>query len=87
MKAKKWFPLARKSVSASRNKAIFQKLDLLVSTDKNLQIKEYCFNYTESRFPLAGMANSFKNMFQFDGKNAFIDRNIQKIKENDRQQQ
>ena len=31
------------------------------------------------------MANSFKNMFQLDGKNAFIDRNIQKIKENDRQ--
>ena len=26
-KKKKWFPLARKSVSTSRNKVIFQKLD------------------------------------------------------------
>ena len=27
MEEKKWFPLARKSVSASRNKFIFQNLD------------------------------------------------------------
>ena len=26
---KKWFPLARKSVSTSRNKVIFQELDFL----------------------------------------------------------
>ena len=29
---KKWFPLVRKSVSTSRTKVIFQKLDLPVST-------------------------------------------------------
>ena len=31
---KKWFPLARKSVSTSKNKVIFQKLDLPVSTNR-----------------------------------------------------
>ena len=31
-------------------------------------MKEYCFNYTESWFPLAGMENSFKNTFLLDGK-------------------
>ena len=30
---KKWFPLATESVSTSRNKVIFQKLDLPVSTN------------------------------------------------------
>ena len=34
---KKWCPLTRKSVSTSRNKGFFQKLDLPVSTNnKNL---------------------------------------------------
>ena len=31
---KKWFPLARKSVSTSRNNVIFQKLDIPVSTNR-----------------------------------------------------
>ena len=31
---KKWFPLARKSVSTSRNKVIFEKLNLPVSTNR-----------------------------------------------------
>ena len=31
---KKWFPLARKSVSTSRNKIIFQKFDFSVPTNK-----------------------------------------------------
>ena len=34
MEEKKLFPLARKSVSTSRNKVIFQKLDLPVSTNR-----------------------------------------------------
>ena len=44
-------------------------------------MKEYCFNYTESWFPLAGMENSFKNTFLLDGKAATIDRNIKKSKQ------
>ena len=31
---KKWFPLARKSVATSRNKVIFQKLDLSLFTSR-----------------------------------------------------
>ena len=57
---KKWFPLARESVSTSRNQVIFQKLDF---PEKNLQIKEYCFKYVEIRFPLAGVENLFKTKF------------------------
>ena len=34
MEGKKWFPLTRKSVSTSRNKVIFQKLDLSVSKNR-----------------------------------------------------
>ena len=34
IRRKKWFPLARKSVSTSRNKVIFEKLDLPVSTNR-----------------------------------------------------
>ena len=33
MEGKKWFPLATKPVSTSRNKVIFQKSDLPVSTN------------------------------------------------------
>ena len=80
---KKWFLLARVSTSTSRNKVIFQKLELPLSANrKKIKIKEYCFNYTESWFPIAGMENSFKNKLLFDEKTASIDRNIQKIKEN-----
>ena len=57
---KKWFPLARKSVSTSRNQLIFQKLVFPI----------------ENWFPLAGMENLFKKMFLLDGKTASIDRNI-----------
>ena len=53
-----------------------------LQTEKKIKIKEYCFNYTESWFPIAGMENSFKNKLLFDEKTASIDRNIQKIKEN-----
>ena len=34
MEEKKWFQLARKSVATSRNKVIFQKLDLPVATNR-----------------------------------------------------
>ena len=34
MEEKKWFPLARKSFSARRNKVIFQKLNIPVSTNR-----------------------------------------------------
>ena len=34
IRRKKWFPLARKSVSTSRNKVIFQKLDLPFSINR-----------------------------------------------------
>ena len=34
MKEKKWFPQARKSVSTSRNKVIFQKFDFPVPTNR-----------------------------------------------------
>ena len=34
MEEKKWFPQAKKSVSTSSNKAIFQKLDLSVFTNR-----------------------------------------------------
>ena len=37
---KKWVSLARKSVSTSRNKVIFQKLDLSVSTNRE-KISKY----------------------------------------------
>ena len=36
MEEKKWFPLARKSVFTSRNKVIFQNLDLPISTNKRI---------------------------------------------------
>ena len=37
---KKWFPLARKSVSTSRNKVIFEKLNLPVSTNRKKKISK-----------------------------------------------
>ena len=40
MEEKKWFPLARKSVSTSTNKVIFQKLDLSVSINRT-KISKY----------------------------------------------
>ena len=70
MEEEKWFALARKSVSTSRNKFFFK------SCRKNLQIKEYCFRQTENRFPLAEMKNLFKNTFLLDKKTAYIGRNI-----------
>ena len=44
--------------------------------------KRILFQLDRSRFPLAGMENSFNNTFLLDEKTASIDRNIQKIKEN-----
>ena len=39
MEENKWFPLARKSVSTSRNKVIFQKLDSrFPQTEQNKRI-------------------------------------------------
>ena len=37
---KKWFPLARKSVSTSRNKIIFQKFDCSVPTNKQKSLNK-----------------------------------------------
>ena len=55
----------------------------MVSTNrKNLQIKECCFNWTENRFPLAGMKNLFKKYVSTRQKIAYIGRDIQKIEEN-----
>ena len=39
MEEKKWYPRARTSVSTSRNKVIFQNLDLPVSEQKSLNEK------------------------------------------------
>ena len=36
--------------------------------EKNLHIKEYCFNKTENRFPPVGIENSFKKIFLLEGK-------------------
>ena len=79
----KWFPLARKSVFTSMNKVIFQKLYFQLwfpLAEKNRHIKEYCFKWTENRFPLPEMEMFCKNEFLLDEKNYF-GRNIWKIKE------
>ena len=75
MEEKKQFPLARRSVFTSRNKAIFQNLDFLLA-EKNVQIIEYCFKQTENWFPLAGMKNFFKNTLLLDEETTYFDRNI-----------
>ena len=51
---KKWFPLARKSVSTSRNQVTFQKLDLPVSTNERKSLsKRLILTKHQRRFPLA----------------------------------
>ena len=55
--SKKWFPLPR------RNKVIFHKLDLPVSTSRK-KIKEYCFELNRK----LGMEYSFEKTFLVEGK-------------------
>ena len=61
-KQKKWFVLARKSVSITRNEAFVEKC---FST-----IRKNCFFWQEIQrkwFRLAGIKDSFKNMFSLHG--------------------
>ena len=63
MEEKKWFPLARKSVSTSRNKVFFLQnwISRYPKTEQKSLNKRTLFQLDrESRFPLAGMKNSFK---------------------------
>ena len=80
-KKKEWFPLARKLVSTSRNKVIFQKLDFHYQKQK-CPNERILFHETENRFPLVRMENLFKYMFLLDEKTTYIGKNIRKIKEN-----
>ena len=80
MEEKKWFPLARKWVSISRNKVIFQKLDLPVSTNRKKSLnKKILFQIDRKSISISGMVNLFKNTFLLEGKTASIDTDIQKI--------
>ena len=83
----KWFPLAKKSVSTSRNNVIFQKLDFPVSISrkKSLIKKDTVSRDTKS------VSISANGEFEQDGiwewrilldrKTASFDRNIWKIKQ------
>ena len=80
---KKWFLLARKSVSTSRNKVIFQKLDLPVSANRKKTLnKRILFQLDRKSVSTSGNGELFKNTLLLNGKPASIDRNIQKIQEN-----
>ena len=72
---KKWFPLARKSVSTSGNKVIFSKIEFPLA-EKNVKIKEYCFKWTENWSPLVGIENLFKTTFLLNENSVYIGRNI-----------
>ena len=52
MKEKKWFPQARKSVSTSRNKVIFQKFDL--QTEKKYLNKRILFQVDRKSVSTSG---------------------------------
>ena len=84
MEEKKWFPQAKKSVSTSSNKAIFQKLDLPVFTNRTEISK--LKNIVSTRQKVGFHQQEWKiclriRFFQTE-KTVSIDRNIQKIKEN-----
>ena len=76
---KKWFPLVKKSVSTSRNKVIFQKIQFSLRfplAGKKSLNQRILFQQKKNWFPLAVMENSFKNTFLLCGKTAYIERNI-----------
>ena len=74
-----WFPPARKSVSTSRSKVIFQKLDF--HEQKKAPNKKILFQV--DRKLVSTIRNGkfiSEHVFLLDEKTAYIDRNIRKIK-------
>ena len=68
---RKWFPLARKSVSTSKNKFNSKNSSLMTSvfaSRKNYSNKVTCSTREKNPSPIAGMKGSFKNTFPLDRK-------------------
>ena len=83
-KRKKWFRQASKSVTTSKNKIAFQKLDFPVSTSskKKSLNKRIMFKLNRKLVSTGRNGETFKKTFLLEGKTTSIDRNIWNIKEN-----
>ena len=77
-KRKKWFRQARKSVTTSKNKIAFQKLDFPVSTSskKKSLNKRIMFKLNRKLVSTGRNGETFKKTFLLEGKTTSIDRNI-----------
>ena len=76
---KKWFPPARKSVSTSRNKFIFQKLDFY--EQKKAPNNKILFQVDRKLvFTIRNGKSISEYVFLLDEKTAYIGRNFRKIK-------